>query len=338
MYSSVVGLDIAKNIFHLYSLSPEGKPVKKKLKRSELLPYVAQLPVSIIGLEACGGSHYWAREFMKLGHEAVLLNARYVKAFVVGNKNDFNDAEAIHTAVTRPNKRTVEVKNDSQQDMQMLHRLRQEKVAERTAVVNQIRGFLSERGIVLPKSVNKVRQELPFILEDAENNLTSLSRELFAELYESLRALDEVIKTQDRRIGRLCQQNALSRRFLEVPGIGPITATMIAADVGNGKGYHKGRDYAASLGVVPRQHSSGDKQVLLGISKRGNRYVRTLLIHGARSVVKYCKGKTDPLSRWLQGLVERRGFNKAAVALANKNARIVWAMAKQDRAYEAATA
>jgi transposase len=338
MNSSVVGLDIAKNIFHLYSLSPEGKPVKKKLKRSELLPYVAQLPVSIIGLEACGGSHYWAREFMKLGHEAVLLNARYVKAFVVGNKNDFNDAEAIHTAVTRPNKRTVEVKNDSQQDMQMLHRLRQEKVAERTAVVNQIRGFLSERGIVLPKSVNKVRQELPFILEDAENNLTSLSRELFAELYESLRTLDEDIKTQDRRIGRLCQQNALSRRFLEVPGIGPITATIIAADVGNGKGYDKGRDYAASLGVVPRQHSSGDKQVLLGISKRGNRYVRTLLIHGARSVVKYCKGKTDPLSRWLQGLVERRGFNKAAVALANKNARIVWAMAKQERAYEAATA
>ena len=338
MNSSVVGLDIAKNIFHLYSLSPEGKPVKKKLKRSELLPYVAQLPVSIIGLEACGGSHYWAREFMKLGHEAVLLNARYVKAFVVGNKNDFNDAEAIHTAVTRPNKRTVEVKNDSQQDMQMLHRLRQEKVAERTAVVNQIRGFLSERGIVLPKSVNKVRQELPFILEDAENNLTSLSRELFAELYESLRTLDTDIKTQDRRIGRLCQQNALSRRFLEVPGIGPITATIIAADVGNGKGYDKGRDYAASLGVVPRQHSSGDKQVLLGISKRGNRYVRTLLIHGARSVVKYCKGKTDPLSRWLQGLVERRGFNKAAVALANKNARIVWAMAKQERAYEAATA
>ena len=338
MNSNVVGLDIAKCIFHLFFILADGKQVKKKLKRSELLAYIAQMPVSLIGLEACGGAHYWAREFKKLGHEVVLLNARYVKSFVIGNKNDFNDAEAIHTAVTRPNKRTVAVKDEVQQDMQMVHRLRHEKVAERTAVVNQIRGFLSERGIVLPKSVNKVRQELPFILEDAENALTALSRELFAELYQSLRALDDDIKAHDRRIGQLCQQNALSRRILEVPGIGPVTATLIAADIGDGKGYAKSRDYAASLGVVPRQHSSGDKQVLLGISKRGNRHLRTLLIHGARSVVKYCTGKTDPLSRWLQGLVERRGFNKAAVALANKNARIVWAMARQERAYAPAMA
>lgn len=338
MNSNVVGLDIAKNIFHLYSLTAEGKPMKKKLKRHELLSYIANMPVSLIGMEACGGSHYWAREFKKLGHEAVLLNAQYVKSFVIRNKNDFNDAEAIHTAVTRPNKRTVSVKGDTQQDMQMLHRLRQGKVDERTAVVNQIRGFLSERGIVLPKSVAKVRQELPLILEDAENTLTPLSRELFAELYDSLRELDAAVKAHDKRINRYCQQNALSRRFLDVPGIGPITATIIAADIGDGKGYARGRDYAASLGVVPRQHSSGDKQVLLGISKRGNRYLRTLLIHGARSVVKYCKDKTDPLSRWLQGLVERRGFNKAAVALANKNARVLWAMARQDRAYQAAAA
>jgi transposase len=338
MNINVVGLDIAKNIFHLFYILADGKSVKKKLKRSELLAYIATMPVSLIGLEACNGSHYWAREFKKLGHEVVLLNARYVKSFVMGNKNDFNDAEAIHTAVTRPNKRTVAVKDVAQQDVQMLHRLRHEKVAERTAVVNQIRGFLSERGIVLPKSVNKVRQELPLILEDAENNLTPLSRQLFAELFESLRTLDEVIKTQDKRINRLCQQNALSRRILEVPGIGPITASIMASDIGDGKGYASSRDYAASLGVVPRQHSSGDKQVLLGISKRGNRYLRTLLIHGARTVLKYCQGKSDPLSRWLQGLIERRGFNKAAVALANKNARIVWAMARQESVYHGATA
>lgn len=338
MNSNVVGLDIAKSIFHLYSLSAESKAVKKKLKRMEMLAYFANLPASLIGIEACGGAHYWARELTKLGHEVVLLNARFVKGFVIGNKNDFNDAEAIFTAVTRPNKRTVAVKDDAQQDMQMLHRLRQERVAERTALVNQIRGFLAERGMVLAKSVNVVRKALPQILEDTDNALTPTSRELFAEQYQRLVAMADDIKAHDQRINRLCEQNALSRRFREVPGIGPITATIIASDIGDGKGYASGRDYAASLGVVPRQHSSGDKQVLLGISKRGNRYLRTLLIHGARAVLKYCSGKTDPLSRWLQGLIERRGFNKAAVALANKNARILWAMARQDRAYEAATA
>jgi len=338
MNINVVGLDIAKSIFHLYSLTAEGKPVKKKLKRNELLIYIANMPVSLIGMEACGGAHHWAREFKKLGHEVVLLNARFVKAFVVGNKNDFNDAEAIFAAVTRPNKRTVEVKNLEQQEMQMLHRLRQDLIYQRTALTNRIRGFLSELGLVMPLGVNQVRKQLPLILEDAENGLPSLSRELFAEMYEALSKLDDDIKAQDRRINRLCQQNSLSRRFLDVPGIGPITATIMASDIGDGKGYAKSRDYAASLGVVPRQHSSGDKQVLLGISKRGNRYLRTLLIHGARSVVKYCSGKTDPLNRWLQALVERRGFNKAAVALANKNARVLWAMAKKDSAYEAAAA
>lgn len=338
MNSNVVGLDIAKSIFHLYCLSAAGKPVKRKLKRSELLAYISNMPFSVIGIEACGGAHHWAREFKKLGHEVVLLNARFVKAFAIGNKNDFNDAEAIFTAVSRPNKRTVEVKNLAQQEMQMLHRLRQDLIYQRTALTNRIRGFLSELGIVIPQGVNHVRKQLPLILEDAENSLPSLSRELFAEMYESLSKLDEDINAQDRRINRLCQQNTLSRRFLDVPGIGPITATIMASDIGEGKGYAKSRDYAASLGVVPRQHSSGDKQVLLGISKRGNRYLRTLLIHGARSVIKCCSGKTDPLSRWLQSLVERRGFNKAAVALANKNARVLWAMASQDKTYQTITA
>jgi transposase len=320
-----VGLDLAKSIFHLYSLSAEGKSVKKKLKRNELLAYIAQMPVSLIGMEACGGAHHWAREFEKLGHEVVLLNARFVKAFAIGNKNDFNDAEAIFTAVSRPNKRTVVVKNLEQQEMQMLHRLRQDLIYQRTALTNRIRGFLSELGLVITQGVNQVRKQLPLILADAKNGLPSLSSELFAEMYASLRKLDDDIKAQDRRINRLCQQNALSRRFLDVPGVGPITATIMASDIGYG--YAKSRDYAASLGVVPRQHSSGDKQVLLGISKRGNGYLRTLLIHGARSVIKCCTGKTDPLSRWLQNLVDRRGFNKAAVALA-----------KQDSAYQAAAA
>jgi transposase len=336
MNSNVLGIDLAKNIFHLFTLSTDGKALKKKVKRADLLPYIANLSPSLIGMEACGGSHYWAREFAKLGHEVVLLNARYVKAFVVGNKNDFNDAEAIYTAARQPNKRVISVKNIEQQGMQMLHRLRQGTVAERTAVVNQIRGFLSEWGIVLPQGVNKVRKELPAILEDAENGLSPISRGLFAKQYEKLQALDKTISDYDAQIGQLCMLNTLSQRFLGVPGIGPLTATMAASDIGDGKGYAKGRDYAASLGIVPKQHSSGDKQVLLGISKRGNGYLRTLLIHGARAVLKNCQGKTDSLSQWLQTLIERRGFNKAAVALANKNARILWAMATHNKRYEIA--
>lgn len=337
MNNSVIGLDIAKNIFHMYTFNEEkSKPVKKKLTRAELLAFFANYPASLIGIEVCGGAHHWARELTKLGHEVILLNARYVKSFVVGNKNDFNDAAAIFDAVTRPNKRTVSIKTIEQQDIQLVHRIREGLVGKRTALVNQVRGLLSERGIVIPKGIKKVRVELPLILEDAENDLTDLSREMFAEQYEKLVVLDEEIRHQDRRITRLSNSNPLSQRFLDVPGIGAITATIIASDIGNGKGYQSSRDYAASLGNVPRQHSSGDKQVYLGISKRGNRYIRTLLIHGARSVLKYCSGKEDKLSLWLQALIERRGFNKAAVALANKNARILWAMASQDKEYDAA--
>ena len=209
-------------------------------------------------------------------------------------------------------------------------------VANTTALVNQTRGLLSERGIIINQGIAQVRQQLPLILEDAENGLTALSREMFAEQYDKITALDDEIKTQDQRINRLCNANELSTRFLDVPGVGPLTATIVAADIGDtGKGYESSRDYAASLGVVPKQHSSGDKQVYLGISKRGNRYIRTLLIHGARAVLKNCTKKTDKLSLWLQALVDRRGFNKAAVALANKNARILWAMASKNKAYEA---
>jgi transposase len=334
MNHNVVGLDIAKNVFHLYSLGPDGKVIKKKLKRKELLSFFANYPASEIGLEACGGAHHWARELTQLGHQVVLLNARYVKSFVVGNKNDFNDAQAIFDAVSRPNKRVVTVKTIEQQDMQLVHKVRQGIVDQRTALVNQIRGLLSERGLVMPQGIHQARAHLAGILEDAENGLTALCREVLTDQYEKLKQLDAEIKAMDQRINRLCQDNELSQRFLAVPGVGPITATMVAADLGQGKGYESGRDYAASLGIVPRQHSSGDKPVYLGISKRGNRYLRTLLIHGARSVLKHCAGKSDQLSTWLQALIARRGFNKAAVALANKNARILWAMASRGQEYQ----
>ena len=335
MNTSVIGLDIAKHIFHMATLGADGKMIKKKLKRSELLAFFANYPASTIGIEACGGAHHWARELTKLGHEVVLLNARYVKSFVVGNKNDFNDAVAIYDAVSRPNKRVVAIKTIEQQDIQLIHSLRQELIDKRTALVNQLRGLLNERGIIINQGIKQVRQQLPLILEDAENGLTALSRELFAEQYERLKSLDDEIKAQDQRVNRLCNANELSKRFLDIPGIGPLTATIVAADMGdNGKGYQSSRDYVASLGVVPKQHSSGDKPVYLGISKRGNRYIRTLLIHGARAVLKSCTQKTDKLSLWLQALVARRGFNKAAVALANKNARILWAMATSGKDYQ----
>jgi transposase len=335
MNDSVIGLDIAKNIFHLFTLLADGKTLKKKLKRSELLAFFANYPASIIGIGACGSAHHWARELTKLGHQVILLNARFVKNYVVGNKADFNDAEAIREAVTRPNKRVVAIKTVAQQDIQLVHTIRKELVDQRTALVNQTRGLLSERGIVINQGITQIREQLPLIVEDAENGLTDLSRELFAEHYEKLKTLDNEIKAQDQRINRLCNANDLSKRFLDVPGVGPLTATMVAADIGDGsKGYKSSRDYAVSLGVVPKQHSNADKQNYLGISKRGNRYIRTLLTHGARAVLKNCAKKTDKLSLWLQALVERRGFNKAAVALANKNARILWAMATNGKDYE----
>lgn len=226
--------------------------IKKKLKRSELLAFFANYPASTIGIEACGGAHHWARELTKLGHVVILLNARYVKSFVVGNKNDFNDAAGIYDAVTRPNKRVVAIKTVAQQDLQLIHSLRQGLVDKRTALVNQLRGLLNERGIIINQGITQVRQQLPLILEDAENGLTALSRELFAEQYQRLKALDDDIKAQDQRISRLCNANELSKRFLEVPGIGPLTATIVAADLGdNGKGYESSRDYTHRAQAPP---------------------------------------------------------------------------------------
>jgi len=335
MNHSVIGLDIAKHVFHLYTIQADGKTYKKMLKRQEVLVFFANYPSSLIGIEACGSSHYWARELIKLGHEIKLLNARHVKAFVKGNKNDFNDAEAIFDAVSRPNVRTIAVKTVEQQDIQLIHRFRQETIKKRTALVNQLRGLLSERGIVIGQGVSQVRKRLPELLEDAENALTVLSRAAFAEQYERLLELDKDVKRYDQKMNQLCQANALSQRLAEVPGIGPLTATIVAADLGENRHYVNSRHYAASLGIVPRQNSSGGKSTLLGISKRGNRYIRTLLIHGARAVLRTCQNKNDTLSLWLQNLMQRRGFNVAAVALANKNARILWALAYKEERYQA---
>lgn len=277
-------------------------------------------------MEACGSAHYWARELQKLGHTVKLMAPQFVKPYVKSNKNDANDAEAICEAVARPTMRFVAVKTIAQQDIQAIHRVRSELVSHRTAKVNQIRGLLAEYGLAVGRRIEVLRTALPLLLEDAENGLTLDFRILLDELRQDLINLDERVQVMDKKIKTLANSHGEAKRLLAIPGIGPITATAIISAIGNGKQFKRGRDFAAWLGLTPRQHSSGGKERLLGISKRGDSYLRTLLIQGARAVLRVVGQKDDPRSRWLQNLCSRRNKNIAAVALANKNARIIWAL------------
>ncbi len=340
MKITTIGLDIAKSVFHFVAVNHVGRFIKKKqLKRKQVLAHTAKLEPCTIVMEACGGANYWAREFMAQGHQVKLIAPQYVKPFVKGNKNDYNDAEAIAEAAQRPNMRFVPIKALEQQDIQNFHRQRERLKGERTALVNQIRGLLAEYGIIINKGVPAVRKALPSILEDAENGLTTLSRELFAELLEELRDMDERFKRCEQRIQAVNQGNEVCQRLNEVLGIGILTASAVYAAAGNGKDFANGRHFSAWLGLVPGQHSSGGKSVLLGISKRGNAYLRTLFIHGARAVLLHSAQKEDRFSRWAQAVLERRGHNRACVAVANKMARIAWVvMAKGERYRPAAAA
>jgi transposase len=329
------GMDVGKNTLHLVGVDEAGLPaVKKKLRRKQVLTYFANLPACLVAMEACGGSHYWAREIGKLGHEVKLISPQFVKPYVKGNKNDYNDAEGICEAAGRANMRFVTVKTVEQQDIQGLHRIRQSVVKQRTALANQIRGLLGEYGIVVGYGISQVRRRIPEILEDGENGLTDRFRGWLGELLEAFHVLDERIKQYDQEIQQAYAANETCRRLGAIEGIGPQIATAVIATYGDGKQFSNGRQFAASIGLVPRQHTTGDKPVLLGISKRGDRYLRTLLIHGARSLIRWVEGKDDPRSRWLQALVERRGKNKAAVALANKNARIIWVLLSRGECYQ----
>lgn len=334
-----LGIDLGKNSFHLWGVNEhEERVLKKKLRRSTLLGELATLPACTVGMEACGGAHHWAREIGKLGHEVRLMAPKFVKAYVKSNKNDYNDAEAICEAVGRANMRFVTVKDIEQQDLQALHRIRQAAVKARTALVNQTRGLLAEYGIVVAKGVGRMRRALPEVLEDGENALSELFRPLLAQLYEQLRGLDERIKGYDVQINALFSSQEACRRVAAVEGIGPLSATALVGTFGDGRQFGNGRQFAAALGLVPGQHGTGDKTRLLGISKRGDRYIRTLLVHGARSVVQsvVSKDKIDTRSCWIKRLVKERGKNRAAVALANKNARIVWALLSRGEAYRVA--
>jgi transposase len=331
MKITTIGLDLAKNVFHIIGLDDHGKVVKKKkLRRSQVLSFFVQLPPCLIGMEACGGAHYWGRELEKQGHTVKLLPPQHVKAYVRGNKTDYNDALGIAEAVTRPQMRAVSIKTPAQQDMQALHRMRIGVSKERKSVGNRLRGLLAEYGIVLAKELNTLRRCLPEILEDAENGLSDGFRALLNRGYQHLCWLDEQFAWYDHLLKQQVKESEVCQRLQSTPGYGPILASAFASHVGDGSAYGKGRHVAAAVGLVPRQHSSGDKPVLLGISKRGDTYLRSLLVQGARAVVSRAQAKDDPLSRWINRIVARRGFNKAVVAYANKMARIGWVIVSHE--------
>lgn len=327
MKLTTVSIDLAKTVFQLHAVDEHGKTaLKKQLKREQVLPFFAVLEPCLIGMEACGSAHYWARKLQAYGHTVKLMAPQFVKPYVKSNKNDVADAEAICEAVTRPNMRFVHVKTVDQQAILAVHRARQGFVKARTAQANSIRGLLGEFGIVMPQGIRHIAERLPGILEDQDNDLPGSLRQLMQRLGEHLKELDRHVDALEREIQQWHRNNEDSCRLAQIPGVGPITATALVASVGNAKNFTNGRQMAAWLGLVPRQHSSGGKPTLLGISKRGDCYLRTLLVHGARSLVRVVGSKTDPSADWLKGLLARRNTNVAVVAQANKTVRIAWAL------------
>jgi transposase len=336
MNITTIGVDLAKRVFQVHGVDERGKTVLRKvLKRAEVMSFFARLVPCVVGMEACGSAHFWGRKLSELGHTVKLMAPQFVKPYVKSNKNDARDAEAICEAVSRPNMRFVALKTTEQQALIAIHRARQGFVSARTAQSNQLRGLLSEFGIVMPKGISTLQRRMPQILEDAENGLLGSSRELFARLYTHFKELDRQVDELEGQIKAWHRGNIASRRLEAIPGIGPLSASALVASIGDAKAFKNGRQLAAWLGLVPRQHSSGGKELLLGISKRGDTYLRTLLIHGARSVLLSLKRHAHQGEGWLARLAARRNANIAAVALANKNARIIWALLAHDRDYQA---
>ena len=332
-----LGIDLAKNSFSLHGIDEHGKVVlRKQISRGKLKAFVQQLPVCVIGMEACSGAHYWARTFQGYGHAVKLMAPRFVVPYRKNGKNDDNDAAAICEAVTRPSMRFVAIKDVEQQAVLSLHRVREGLIKERTAQINQLRGLLSEFGIVLAGGRSVIVKEMPRLLEEAENGLPLLARRVLSDVYERIKQLNHQVNEYDREIERLMQENEAAERIQRIPGIGPITATALVASVNDGKQFKNGRQLAAWLGLVPRQNSTGGKIKLGRITKQGDRYLRTLLIHGARSAMLAAKNKQDRVSVWIKELAERRGSKKAAVALAAKLARIIWSMLTTGSQYEQA--
>ncbi|MDR1274844.1 MAG: IS110 family transposase [Candidatus Accumulibacter sp.] len=330
-----IGLDLAKNVFQVHGVDQSGHvALRRRLSRNQMVGFFKKLTPCLIGMEACASAHHWGRVLQEIGHTVRLIAPQFVKPYVKGQKNDANDAEGICEALSRPSMRFVAIKRVEQQDIQSIHRIRSERVKQRTATVNQIRGLLGEYGIVVPKGINQLRRALPEIAEDMENGLTEAFRNLLEDLRRDLAHLDERVKQLEKEIQKVARKDEAAKRLQTIPGIGPITATALAADLGDARHFKRGREVSAFLGLTPRQHSSGGKAKLSGISKRGDTYLRTLLIHGARAALRTAGNKTDPRSRWVIRVSERRHRNIAAVALANKNARIAWALLSRGETFD----
>ena len=332
-----LGIDLAKNVFQLHGVDRKGRCIlTRRVRRDTLTKAVAELAPCLIGIEACTGAFYWQRQFEKYGHIVKIMAPQYVKPFVRRQKNDSNDAEAICTALQQPNMRFVPKKTIEQQDIQALHRARQRLVNHRTALISQMRGLLLDRGIAIGVAATRARRLIPQILSEPHEELTDLMREIVGSLYAFMLQIDQRIRVFDKQIDTIFKGSEACQRIAKISGVGPKTATAMIAAIGNGSDFKNGRHLAAWLGLVPRQHSSGDRRVMMGISKRGSQHLRTLLVHGARAVVRTATRKTDARSNWVNDLRQRRGHNRATVAVANKNARVIWAVLRSGDQYRAA--
>lgn len=329
-----VGIDLGKTVFHLVAMGERNRVLtRRKFSRKQLLAYTANLEPTLIGTEACAGAHFIAAALREQGHDVRLMAAQFVKPYRKSNKSDFLDAESIADAVQKENMRFVPIKSHEQLDLQAMHRVRSRLVQRRTALINEIRGFLLERGIIFAAKPIHLRKELPAVLEDATQNLTPRLRWLLAELTEEWKDLEARITVISDTIERISISDPLCQRLRQIPGFGPLVSTATVAAIGNGSAFRKGRDFAAWIGVVPRQHSTGGKMTLYGMSKRGNRYLRQLLIHGARAVLIRVKYDTGGFGQWIHKLAERAPRNKVIVAIANKLARIAWAVLSKGEPY-----
>ena len=334
--AAVIGLDIAKNVFQAVGKDERGNEVlKRKMSRNQVLEFFANLPAAKVGIEACATAHYWAREIAKLGHEVRLIAGQHVSRRVVGNKNDYRDAKAICDLRSEPETLYVPINTQTQQDVQMVHRIRQRLVKDRKALMLQIRSLLGEYGLSFSTGVTALRKGLREVLGGEHTGLSSEALELFADMQSQLTELDRRVNEYDERVQTLSNQKEEAERLMEMPGFGPLNATAFIAAVGDAHHFPSGRSLAANTGLTPHEHSSGGKQRLFDISKRGDCYLRTLVIHGARSALRCAEGKNDRMLQWALKLKETKGFNVAAVALANKMVRIAWAMLAHGRHYEA---
>jgi transposase len=336
MKVTLIGIDLAKSIFQVCGINQAGKRVfNRQVRRARLMEFLMQYPDASIAMEACSGSNYWGRELQQRGFKVMLIPPQHVKPFVKGNKNDRNDAFAITEAARRPELKCVEPRTLAQTDMIQVHRVLERMIRQRTALINQLRGFLNEYGIVVARGKEKLLAAMPDLLEDAGNGLTPSSRALFQALHEQWRQANAAIERIEEGLKRQAQADEAAQRLMKMNGVAAKISTATIAHAGNGHGYKSGRHFAANLGLAPKEHSSGGQQKLGGISKRGNQYLRCLLIQGAWSVVRNVDKHDDRMSRWARQLVERRGKHKAVVAVANKMARIMWSMLYHQTEFQA---